>query len=178
MAGNPVVRCYGALLRVGDLPGMWIRFNTAVGGLWGSSQGFSPRAFRAPGPVPSVLQTSSGRPRKQLCSGVYGGVIVKRTTALDPSGFVTRRSQTRSRFGPPDLAVSEVWISLWLTSSTKFTVGAGPEPLSNVTFAPSTKPVPVIVMFSVVPRDIKFGTMPMMLMPSLGAFTVNIVELS
>ena len=63
------------------------------------------------------------------------------------------------------------------TRKTTLSVGAGPEPFSNVTFAPSTKSVPVIVMSAVVPRGIESGSIFVMRMPSLGAFTVNDVEL-
>ena len=100
-------------------------------------------------------------------------------TAVEPSGFVTRTSQSRFFFGPPGristLAVSCVELSQ-VTLSTR---GVNPLPFAKVTLAPSAKPVPVITKAATPAFWLTtFGLMPVTLTFTIGGGLTVIVTVA
>ena len=84
---------------------------------------------------------------------------------MEASGFVTRTSQNRFLFGPPDLASTLTSIKFALHEIAAAD-GTGPDSFSNVTLAPSAKPTPEIVMDSIVPDAITPSLIDWTLTPS------------
>ena len=98
---------------------------------------------------------------------------------LDKLVFVTVTSQTLSRGGPPFLAVIVAVMVLSFTTITLEMDGVGPLPLDNVTEAPETNPVPLIVTLTNWPLSTEFRLIESTETPAETSFTVTeVVELS